>query len=65
MTAGDQGGQYVVDHAVLTDDGFLQFSPDSLRQLTCALTLLRGVAGCAGLDLFTHNAFLKVCRWAT
>ena len=65
MTAGDQRGQHIVDHAVLADQGLLQFSAQRLRQLAGTLALLGGVAGAAGLDLFTHSVFLKVCRWAT
>ncbi len=64
MAAGDQRGEHIVDHAVLADHGFLQFSSYRLGQLAGALALLRSVVQCAGLDL-THKAFLKVCRWAT
>jgi len=65
VTTGNQRGEDVVDHGVLADHGFLQFRSYCLGQLTGALALLRSVALYAGLDLFTHKAFLKVCRWAT
>ena len=65
VTAGNQRRQHVIDHRLLADQRLVQFAAQRLRQLAGALALLGGVTGAAGLDLFTHNAFLKVCRWAT
>ncbi|MNI20895.1 hypothetical protein D3C73_743930 [compost metagenome] len=65
MAASDQGVEDVVDNRVLADDHFLQLRPDCLGQLNGAQALLLGVARRTGLDLFTHKAFLKVCKWAT
>ncbi|MNR60884.1 hypothetical protein D3C85_1824840 [compost metagenome] len=55
MTTGHQRREHIVDHAVLADDGFLQFDAYCLSQLAGALPLLRGMAGCIGTDRFTHD----------
>ncbi|MNP18844.1 hypothetical protein D3C76_1113420 [compost metagenome] len=65
MAAGKQGGENIVDDSVLADHGFLQFMAHRLGQLAGTLALPDGVVDCIGLDRLTHNAFLKVCRWAT
>ncbi|MNN59660.1 hypothetical protein D3C81_1747920 [compost metagenome] len=44
MAACNQRGQDVVDHRVLTDQGFLQFLAQRLGQLAGALALLGGMA---------------------
>jgi hypothetical protein len=48
VAAGDQRGQHVVDHAVLADQGLLQFAAHRLRQLAGTLALLGGVVALPG-----------------